>query len=376
MDNDNVDIYGENSRTNKKYLYFYKITNNINQKFYYGIHCTNNLDDGYMGSGKLLKQAQKKYGIENFSKEIIKFCDTLQELSDLEKSVVNEQLIADPNCYNMILGGYYISEETLDKIKNTMSIKQSGNKNSQYNKVWITDGDLSLSINKSELDIYLNKGFRKGRIIKNKVNIIKANQNKCWVHKGLETRKIYKTELDKFLNDGYLKGRIDKIKTEKEEKIKSGSFSWKGKVYVIDNNDNKFWINRDDPKYISGEYVSFNKGKIYVKDKQGNKIGYVDINDPKYLSGEYIPIREYKGTPNRVTCKDKDGNVFSVDKNDERLKSGELVGINKGKTWKQKKENPFYGYKWMIKNNIRTRVSPDKIEEYLNNGYEFGYKVN
>ena len=56
----------------KKIHYFYKITNLVNNKYYYGIHSTNNLNDGHMGSGKRITCAIKKYGIENFSFEIIK----------------------------------------------------------------------------------------------------------------------------------------------------------------------------------------------------------------------------------------------------------------------------------------------------------------
>lgn len=47
----------------------YKITNNINQKQYIGMHCTNDINDNYMGSGKFIKLAIKKYGIKSFKKK-------------------------------------------------------------------------------------------------------------------------------------------------------------------------------------------------------------------------------------------------------------------------------------------------------------------
>lgn len=93
------------SKIKTKFHYFYKITNLINNHFYYGVHNTNNLEDGYMGSGKRLNIAYKKYGIENFNKEIIKFFNTAKEAFEFESEVVNDSLVEDINCYNLIPGG-------------------------------------------------------------------------------------------------------------------------------------------------------------------------------------------------------------------------------------------------------------------------------
>lgn len=89
----------------RKYNYFYRIINMVNNKFYYGVHKTDNLNDNYMGSGKLIKYAIKKYGIENFRKDYLLFFDTYNDALVHEAFVVNNEILNNELCYNLKLGG-------------------------------------------------------------------------------------------------------------------------------------------------------------------------------------------------------------------------------------------------------------------------------
>ena len=80
----------------------YKVVNRINNKYYIGLHKTKEPCDLYMGSGHLIKAAIKKYGIKNFSKEILFIFNTLEEASLKEAELVNA---TDPLSYNLKCGG-------------------------------------------------------------------------------------------------------------------------------------------------------------------------------------------------------------------------------------------------------------------------------
>ena len=197
------------------YHYFYKITNNINNHFYYGIHSTSNLDDGYMGSGVALHCAYKRYGIENFTKEILKFFDNRSDLEKYEEFIVNEDLIKDAACYNIAIGGRspYLSDKHKESIKKSLKQinHQQGELNSHYNTVWVNNGIETRIIPKELLEEFINKGYSRGRKIKHKDNIVEANKNKIWVNKNGKTKFIYKSELKEYILDGWLFGRCEKI---------------------------------------------------------------------------------------------------------------------------------------------------------------------
>lgn len=65
-----------------------------------------------------------------------------------------------------------------------------------------------------------------------------------------------------------------------------------GKVPVYDPQDinrKYFLVNRDDPRYLSGQLVHNSKGKATVRDQTG-KCFTVWVDDPRYLSGELVPV--------------------------------------------------------------------------------------
>lgn len=86
-----------------KYL-IYKITNKINGKFYIGCHVTENINDNYLGSGIAIKRAIKKYGKQNFAKEILFTFDNMTDMHEKEKILIKEN-IGNVNCYNLTEGG-------------------------------------------------------------------------------------------------------------------------------------------------------------------------------------------------------------------------------------------------------------------------------
>jgi group I intron endonuclease len=84
----------------------YKITNLINGKIYIGSHKTMDINDSYMGSGKYLINAQRKYGILNFTKEILFVFDNPTEMYAKEAELVNDRFLSEENTYNLKRGGF------------------------------------------------------------------------------------------------------------------------------------------------------------------------------------------------------------------------------------------------------------------------------
>ena len=149
----------------------YQITNLKNGKIYIGKHSTENINDFYMGGGKAILKAIKKYGIENFKKEILSEHNTSKEAFKEERKIVTEEFVKRKDTYNLMVGGMgsiLCSNET--KLKISKSLKnpneETRKKISEANKgrKWIFNIELNINkmILQKDLYEYLLNGWIKG----------------------------------------------------------------------------------------------------------------------------------------------------------------------------------------------------------------------
>lgn len=104
---------------------------------YYGQHTTDNLNDGYIGSGKILCDYLKKYP-NGYYRKILNFYNTQEELNKAEYALIHPHL-GKPYCLNLTEGGgmrafpgelhpmynKHLPDETKNKISNTLKEKYS-----------------------------------------------------------------------------------------------------------------------------------------------------------------------------------------------------------------------------------------------------------
>ena len=209
-------------RRQYKYHYIYKTVCLVTEKYYVGMHSTSDLEDGYLGSGKVLKRSLNKYGRQNHTLEILERLEDRSSLKNREKEIVNEDLLNDPMNMNLQLGGgggfcsdehearfhkgqaKYLKKawkdpeymnahkkrnsdrfkklhkegkistntfedrshsiETKKKMCESHIGKHDGIKNSQYGTKWIIHQELGIKkIKKEEITYYLALGWRIGR---------------------------------------------------------------------------------------------------------------------------------------------------------------------------------------------------------------------
>ncbi len=206
------------------YGFIYITTNLINNMKYIGQHT--GFKTNYLGSGTLLKAAIRKYGRENFSREIIAYANTQKELDQLEQYYIQKyNAVASSMYYNIIPGGPGTgsgssnpmfgkkhSESTkvkirnkriennhiyqTDAIKKKLSIASKGENNPMFGKQHTEEAKKKMSINSQGKSNKEKNGMygKKGELaINGKAVYQYADYNKTiLIHKFVSVRETLK----------------------------------------------------------------------------------------------------------------------------------------------------------------------------------------
>lgn len=338
--------------------YIYLVTNRINNKKYIGKRESSEFDEHYWGSGKYLQNAIYKYGKENFSREILEWAETREELCKLEEEYICKyNAVESSEYYNLTKGG--------------LGGGSYGADNGSYGKHWYTDGEsqvLCLEENcpqgwypgysetrkKQTQQINLGKKFTEehrkkiseahkadpSRSMLGKHQSEYQKQRTSEVHKGKTIPLEMRKRISKTLKDGYKQGRISKrvgkeVSEETRKKISEAltgstrgphtdetkrkigmknSVALRGRIYVNNGVDClrifpdqlTDYIEKGYSKgmIVPPEYEPGNKGKVCIND--GVKNRYVSEKDLDYYIGQgYVRGRVTKNVSkeSRRTCK-------------------------------------------------------------------------
>lgn len=91
--------------------FVYEWTNLINGKKYIGAH-RGTIDDGYKGSGKIFKNALRKHGIQNFSREILFYVFDADKIKEIESHYLETlNCASDERYYNLVTNFQYANKK-------------------------------------------------------------------------------------------------------------------------------------------------------------------------------------------------------------------------------------------------------------------------
>jgi len=207
----------------------YKIINSINGMIYIGAHKTSDLNDGYMGSGTYLNHAQTKYGLENFTKEILEVFETQEEMFDAESIIVNEEFVNRTDTYNLKIGGHG-GFDFINKNLSEKEILKRNSKNSPFGKDFLKGREyireeksiMMSTLHKEGKIPYVKSFLGKKHSEESKLKMSKTKKDMgfqlgesnsqfgtIWIYNLEEklSKKIKKEEFPEYENLGWLKGR-------------------------------------------------------------------------------------------------------------------------------------------------------------------------
>ena len=239
------------------YGYIYKTTNLVNSKIYIGLHSAKEFDYNYMGSGKLIRRAFEKYGIENFNCEMIDTGDSREELIVKEQYWIKYYNSQNKSIgYNISNGGdgiispmpiemrehlrqINLGKKYSDEVKQKLSEVHSGINNGFYGKHHSekTRNHISEVLKQQYKNGRINgmtgvhrcgkdasrygaklsdetrkkisdsvKGFKHTDEAKRKMS--NSVKGRIFMNDGIKNKRVKPNELQRYLDLGYVRGRL------------------------------------------------------------------------------------------------------------------------------------------------------------------------
>ena len=363
------------------YGYIYKITNLTNGKIYIGQHLGSEADHKYFGSGKLLKDAIKKYGKANFKKEILEFCKSEEDLNVRERYWISKLNATDLSIgYNISDGG----QDGCFRNKQHTELECQKISLSSKDRIWINNGTTNKFIKSDMLSDFLNAGWQLGRLIKNSFEnlsnlqmqniskkISEAKKGKFYFYNDTtsDCKMISRDQIDYFIQLGYHYG-TNKIENYSNPTIyinngteslkchysEVGSFL-KRSEWVIGKISNR--KNKKEQRPKPGYHPHTEETKQKIKDARARQAHLVlDSNRGKkwYNNGEVSKMFFDNNVPDGFTA----GRLLSKNAR-QKIKDATTRSNLKRKGNLQKIT--------VIKDGIKKVIGKSNLNNYLKQGY-------
>lgn len=150
--------------------YIYITTNLINGKRYIGKKESSVFVPEYLGSGKLIKRAIKKYGKENFIVKVLQWCETADKLNQAERYHIKlNNAQQDPMYYNISEGGDW---GDVSQGLTPGQYKQWGDKIREHHTGTTRSEETKKKISDSRKKFFQKKGYSQETIEKMRINNI------------------------------------------------------------------------------------------------------------------------------------------------------------------------------------------------------------
>lgn len=194
------------------YGYIYLTTNKINGKMYIGQHTGEVVNESYYGSGTYIKKAISKYGIENFTREILEWCSTKDELNEREQYwIAKFDAVNSDQFYNLSPGGegfikgMHFSEEHKDKISKSMSGESNHNYGCKPNDKQEQSLECGRHLPASPKLKQQLAEYRKNVVVSKETRqkLSESSIGRHYITKDKINKRVYPDEIPTYLEDGW-----------------------------------------------------------------------------------------------------------------------------------------------------------------------------